>query len=174
MRESGLLLPVPVAEPTVRELRQRYDPSALHGVPAHITLLGPFVSPDELDATVLAELRDFFGAVEPFAFALRRTGRFPDTLYLAPEPAEPFIRLTEALVECWPNHPSYGGAFDEIVPHLTVAHGADDAVLDAIAQAVKTNLPVEAHADEVLLLAGEAEDGRCTGPWNEIERFQLG
>lgn len=167
---SALVVPVPSAEPTVRALRERYDPTAAAGMPAHVTLLTPFLPPDALDDAVRGELREFFAGCAPFAFALRKTGRFPDTLYLAPEPAEHFRRLTEALVDCWPGCPPYGGAFDEIVPHLTVAHGADPTVLDALAQATRMNLPVEAYADHALLLA-QAVTG---GAWREVDRFPFG
>lgn len=41
--ETAVLLRVPEAEPLVREWRAKGDPSAAHGVPAHVTLLYPFV-----------------------------------------------------------------------------------------------------------------------------------
>ncbi len=48
---------------------------------------------------------------------------FPaNVVYLAPDPAEPFVALTEALAAAFPDCPPYGGAFDEPVPHLTIGH----------------------------------------------------
>jgi hypothetical protein len=43
--ESALLIPVPAAEPTVQRWRERLDPACRLGVPAHVTLLYPFVAP---------------------------------------------------------------------------------------------------------------------------------
>jgi hypothetical protein len=43
LNESALV--VPEAEPLVKPFRDRYDPSAAAGVPAHITLLYPFKQP---------------------------------------------------------------------------------------------------------------------------------
>ena len=43
--ESALLVPVPEAEPFVQRHRFRHDSVALRGVPAHITVLFPFVAP---------------------------------------------------------------------------------------------------------------------------------
>ncbi|HUA40041.1 MAG TPA: hypothetical protein VMA32_00615 [Streptosporangiaceae bacterium] len=41
--ETALLLPVPATEPAVREHRARLDEAVRDGVPAHITVLNPFV-----------------------------------------------------------------------------------------------------------------------------------
>src|ERR1700758_5252193 len=51
--ESTLAILVPEAEGLVRSFRDRYDPSAKAGMPAHIILLYPFKSPNEIDAVVL-------------------------------------------------------------------------------------------------------------------------
>ena len=47
--ESALVVLVPEAESLVKPFRDRYDPAAAAGVPAHITLLYPFKHPDEVD-----------------------------------------------------------------------------------------------------------------------------
>src|SRR5215207_2399787 len=47
--ESALLIPVPAAEPTLQRWRERLDPACRLGVPAHVTLLYPFVAPAALD-----------------------------------------------------------------------------------------------------------------------------
>jgi hypothetical protein len=36
--------------------------------------------------------------------------------------------MTEALASAFPEHPPYGGQFDEIVPHATVAIGHPEAL----------------------------------------------
>lgn len=46
----------------------------------------------------------------------------PGVVYLAPKPAALFIAFTQAVVERWPEHQPYGGAYEEIIPHLTVAY----------------------------------------------------
>jgi hypothetical protein len=42
---SAVVVPVPEAEPRVGALRTALDPSAALGVPAHVTILYPFVAP---------------------------------------------------------------------------------------------------------------------------------
>ena len=126
-----------------------------------MTVVFPFVEPGRIDGALIAALRTVTDRTEPFAFELREARRFPGTpgtLYLAPEPARRFVRLTEAFVARFPEHPPYEGAFDRVVPHLTVAQG-DDQVLDAAEAAVRPLLPVGCTAREALLL-GEAEPGR--------------
>jgi hypothetical protein len=50
---TAVLLCVPEAEPVVHGWRSTGDPSASRGVPAHVTLLSPFLPADRIDAGVL-------------------------------------------------------------------------------------------------------------------------
>lgn len=136
-------------------------------MPAHVTLLTPFVAPAELDAGVVLELRSLFAATAPFRLTLARIGRFPGVVYLAPEPAEPFVRLTEAVVARYPAYPPYGGAHETIVPHLTVASTEDEGVLDQAAEAVAAGLPLAAWVEEVWLME------EISKVWERRERFPL-
>jgi len=161
---------VPEAEGCVGAWRTVHDQSAGQGVPAHVTLLFPFRSVDRLDGTVFERVEAIAQAGDPFHFTLARIARFDDTLYLAPEPAAPFVALTHALAAVFPDHPPYGGSHAEVVPHLTVARGAA-AVLDAVEAALRTTLPragIAARAGEILLIADD------TGRWRTIHRFPLG
>src|SRR5437660_989822 len=54
--ESALLIPVPEAEPLVGQWRLEHDPSARAGVPPHVTLLYPFLPPDDITPGDLDEL----------------------------------------------------------------------------------------------------------------------
>jgi 2'-5' RNA ligase len=155
--ESALVVLVPEAEALVKPFRDRYDPSAAVGVPAHITLLYPFKPPDEVGGAVLDKLCHGFARFAPFRFALAQIRRFPaEVLYLAPEPDEPFRRLTLAISDWYPETPPYGGKWPDIVPHLSVARLADEQELDRIAdefaQASRGILPIRATAAEVALM----------------------
>ena len=74
--ESALGVFVPEADSLVKPFRDRYDPSAAAGVPAHITLLHPFKPPAEIDDVVLDDLRRCFGHFPPFPFSLASIRRF--------------------------------------------------------------------------------------------------
>jgi 2'-5' RNA ligase len=170
-----LLVPVPEAEPVVGPWRRRYDASDTKGIPAHITVLFPFVPPDRLDADVESRLRSLFEGLEPFGFRLAKAARFPGgVLYLAPEPAQSFVGLIAAVHAAWPEHPPYGGQFEQVIPHLTVADcqepGACEdpgAVMDEVERAIVGEVPIEARADEVWLMTGNDR-------WSLRARFPLG
>jgi 2'-5' RNA ligase len=113
---SALIVAVPEAEPLVHEWRLRWDNASL-GIPAHITLIFPFVPSGEIDDELLGELQTVFAAQPSFAFSLPRVARFPEHAWLAPEPAEPFRHLTELLANRYPGYPPYEGIHEEVVPH---------------------------------------------------------
>jgi hypothetical protein len=128
--------------PVVDEWRERTCTSKpSHGVPPHVTLLIP--APADLDGA--AEALSPFGA---FGVTFVRLERFPGALWLAPEPAEPFVAMTEALVERFPGHLPYGGEFATVTPHLTVAQGDD---LDAPESRLAATLPLRSRASSVVL-----------------------
>ena len=166
---SALAIPVPEAEPLVQTWRTRYDPSAALGVPAHITLLVPFLPPARIDGQVVEDLCAFFAGVAPISFRLARLARFPEVLYLAPEPDAPFTQLITELARRYPETPPYGGVFQEVIPHLTVAHSTDRRVLDDIANALAGFTPIEAFATEVWLVVQDQD-----GNWHMRHRFPLG
>jgi 2'-5' RNA ligase len=166
---SAVIVTVPQAEPAVRELRLRHTNDAPLGIPAHVTLLHPFVSAAELGDDVEERLARLIAAAPAFDVVFGRTARWPELVYLEPEPAAPFVRLTEAIVGEWPEHPPYEGAHDSIVPHLTVAHSDDGALLDRIVADLEPQLPIELRVREAQLYI-QGVDGR----WQERRSFPLG
>jgi 2'-5' RNA ligase len=157
---TAVVVPVPAAEPVVAAWRERLDPSAAAGMPAHVTALYPFLP--GVTAGVLATLKGLCASLPALEVRFRRTGRFPGVLYLAPEPVAELRRLTEALASRWPEAPPYGGAFEDIVPHLTVAVGDD---LDPVEAAVKADLPIRARLEEAWLY------GHVNGRWQPHARL---
>lgn len=151
--QSVLLVPFPEVAAVVEPWTERTCPSSKpsQGIRAHVTLLFPL--PRDVDG-VRHVLRD----ARAFDIEFRELRHFPATLWLAPEPAEPFVRLTEALVARFPDWPPYGGGFDAIVPHLTVAQG-EAATLDLAERDVAPSLPLRGRAREAVLLT-EVESGR--------------
>jgi 2'-5' RNA ligase len=171
--ESALVVLVPEAEAVAKPFRDRYDPAAAAGVPAHITLLFPFKAPDEIDDITLGKLRECFARTEPIRFSLGAIRRFPaEVLYLAPEPDEPFRQLTLAICKLFPETPPHGGKWPDIVPHLSVAQVASEARLAAIAddfaKAVRGKLPIHATASRVALMESRSEH------WAVRAMFTLG
>jgi hypothetical protein len=169
-RQSGLVVVVPEAEPLVGEHRRRFDPRAAVGVPAHVTVLYPFLPPDQLDEGVLDRIRDLVAQVPEFPFALTRTAWFGDeVLWLAPEPDDGFARLTGLLSAEFPDYPPYGGEFEVITFHLTVGDRAPVPQLRAAERALAAGLPVRCNARVVTLLAEQE-----SGSWRAVATFALG
>jgi 2'-5' RNA ligase len=156
--ETAIIVPLVEAEPAVERWRREYTPSGAAGMPPHVTLLVPFTDSELLTVGRLHEVEAVLAPVEPFRLSLARTARFPgeqEVLYLEPEPAAPFRRMTEALVRRFPEHRPYEERFARVVPHLTVAKSDDADILDEIESAVAAALPIEALADEIWIMALE-------------------
>jgi 2'-5' RNA ligase superfamily len=171
--DSALVVPIPEAEPVVGRLRLEHDVVAARGVPAHVTVLFPFVPTPRIDASVHARLRALFGTLPGFDYRFERVGRFgATTVYLAPEPARAFSALTDAVAACWPEHPPYGGAHAEVIPHLTVGDQLPDGVADHLVGEVRRALarhgPVTGTASEISLMTEDA-----SARWSVSERYPL-
>jgi 2'-5' RNA ligase len=149
--QSAVVVPVAAVEPLVSAWRQRFDSSAAQGMPAHITVLVPFLREDRLTDAVLARLGELCGELPVLEIEFRRTARFPAVLYLDPEPSDGLRALTSAIAQRWPETPPYGGEFAEVIPHLTVAHDADADTLCDIEADLLYGLPVRARLTEACL-----------------------
>jgi 2'-5' RNA ligase len=138
------------------------------GIPPHVTLLFPFLPAESVEGS-LDELCELFAATPAFDVSFRELRRWPELAYLAPEPPDPFARMTEAIVERWPDYPPYEGVHDEVIPHLTVAYG-DDALLAEVEADVEPHLPVETRVRGAVVLEELEPDW---GRWRERARFAL-
>lgn len=76
-----LLVEVPAAEDAVRWHREHLDANA--GIPAHATVLSPFMPPQMISPFVLAELERVFASIRRFHFQLAATGAKAATFSLA-------------------------------------------------------------------------------------------
>ena len=167
---SALILRVPEPEPLVGALRLRYDPTAALGVPAHITILVPFVPPERVTAKVLRTVEQAIADIHAFEFTLSAVCRWPETVYLTPDPAEPFAALTRSIVRHFPQFPPYGGRHAGIIPHLTVADG--DARVAQTAEAklrtrIRVARPVRGFCSELELIENSS------GRWKPMHVIRL-
>jgi hypothetical protein len=113
---------------------------------AHITLVDPFLPAEDVDEGVLAELRELFGALVPFAYVLGEPASFPSgEMYLPPQPVTVFRRITHNLRRAFPECVGPATSLDTVIPHLSVP------------DATVVPTPLEVHAREARLLSGEGE-----------------
>ena len=171
--ESALLIRVPPAEPAVGLYRSRLDSSAPLGVPAHVTVLYPFLPPPVLDADVRRTLSRLFASVARFPFVLDRTEWFgEEVLWLGPSEPGVFRALTDLAFAAFPSCPPYGGQFTDVVPHLTVGDTGSLSDLRAAEEAVRPHLPISGEATEVVLMTSAPGGGG--GLWTTMAAFPLG
>jgi 2'-5' RNA ligase len=169
--ESAVLVLVPEAENIVASLRVGLDAAAALGVLAHVTVLYPFVPPERTDAAVISSLAAAVRSVAAFDVAFRRLSWFDrSVLWLAPEPAEPFLALTAAVQRAFPRYKPYGGAHIDVVPHLTVGQDQPEDLLESAQRAIEPSLPVTARVSAAVLMHGSLEPDS----WRVVADLPLG
>jgi 2'-5' RNA ligase len=110
-------------------------------------------------------------AVPRFEVTFGRVEWFGDTVvWLAPRPDRPFRDLTAAVWDRFPEVPPYGGAYTDVVPHLTIGQDAARSELARAAEAVSAQLPIDTAVEVVRLIAGSPEPGS----WHTLCEFPLG
>jgi 2'-5' RNA ligase len=153
--ESVVLIPALEAHSLVGELREQFDPSARAGIPAHLTILFPFVPPDELTEQQEDDLKNVLDRVAGFDYSLSEVGEFEQgVVYLAPEPEEPFARLTREVSQHFGLLPFGGAHGDKPVPHLTVAVNQSAARRRQLGRQLSEGLPIHCRASEAWLMVG--------------------
>ena len=104
-----------------------------------------------LSNAVMARLAAVCAATPPLDLLFRHCARFPRLLYLEPEPATGLAALTQKILLEWPEVPPYGGVHESVAPHLTVAHGVDETMMDEIEADISRRLPFNARVTEAAL-----------------------
>lgn len=156
--ETAVLIPFVEADGLVETWRSA---ASEPGLPAHVTLLAPFVPRSLLRPEDVASLDGIFAKTPSVLATFDRCGRFPDVLYLAPEPADYFRRLTNLIAGRWPDFPPYEGAFEDVIPHFTIAHGIDEAAMNVIERELVAHLPYAAPVVEAWLMSFDGESWHC-------------
>jgi len=168
---TGLVVLVPEADPLAAPFRDRFDPAAAEGMPAHVTVLYPFRPLEKITPKDRKRLRRIFSEIPSFPFSLPRTDLFTEVLYLAPVPRGPFDRLTKAVTAAFPDCQPYAGEIAEPVPHLTLAQAPSRRTLHAIErdfrEAARGSLPIASLARAVSLVS------KRSGIWTTAEVYPL-
>jgi len=164
-----LLVVVAEAEPAVAQLRLQLDPVARLDVPAHVTVLFPFVPASELQDKVMVRLAALFGRMPAFTHNLVHTAWFGDeVLWLASDCTERFRSLTELVWTAFRAYPPFEGQFEDVVPHLTIAnHGSLDE-MHAAERTVQLQLPISTMTRAVTLMIEQP-----SGRWKRAASFAL-
>lgn len=115
-------------------------------MPAHLTLLYPFVPPAKMDRATLSRLEAASTGLRSFDAEFDDFGWFADqVLWLAPSRPEPFENLISRLTDALPEFPPCGGA-------------------------IRPQLPLKSRVASLSLMTGSMEPGS----WHVVERVALG
>lgn len=151
--ESALLVMVPEAAHLVSGMRRLYDPAASLGVGAHVTVLYPWIPPEEITSGDLLTVRELASSLDPFTAQLERVAWFPgDVMYLVPEPARQFELLLKLFHDAYPQYPPYEGRYSKVVPHLTVSESRPRMELIETERQLARQLPLMFPVSEVTLI----------------------
>ena len=165
---SGLVLVIPELEPLFGDLRARHDPAARQGMPPHVTLVYPFKAYPELKPEDHVRLAEVMGGHGVLDLTFATVDRFETALWLKPEPSAPVQALIAAIVDAFPAWPPYGGEFETVIPHATIAQGLPD-LLDRLEPVAAERLatPIRSRVEAVSLFRTVRKR------WVEGERFPL-
>jgi 2'-5' RNA ligase len=169
--QTALIAEIPAAESVVGRHRARLDANAALGVPAHITILAPFVPVSSFCTADLTRLGDLFAAVPAFDVRLDRTDWFgTSVLWLGLQDPGPFRELTASVFAEFPEFPPFGGRFTDVVPHLTIGEGRPVDEMRRAEVAIAGQLPVLDRVAAVTLIAESSRGGL----WETLASFPLG
>jgi 2'-5' RNA ligase len=137
-------------------IRERYDiESFKSNVPAHFTLLYPFVPPEHVDVAI-EELTRLCAGIAPFDVTIDHYGAFKGAIFLEPSDPEPIVQLHHQLSQAYPEYPVYGGEHGtELHPHLTLARFDNPEEADDIELPPAPSFSF--HVDKIHLYLGSAE-----------------
>jgi hypothetical protein len=168
--DTAIIVAVPAAEPVVSGHRLVLDPAAELGVPAHVTVLYPFVAPTALNEEVIAQVGRVASRLPAVQADFSRIGWFDtQVVYLVPEPDDWFRGATAAMHDAFPQCPPYRGIYEDVVPHLTLGDGGDFDVMRRAADEVQGGLPVADRIDRLLLIGGSG----VPGSWRTLRELPL-
>ena len=154
----------------LERVRRQSIANAADGVPAHLTMLYPFVEPAGLDGRVRRRIESVARLHAPFEYRMVELRRWPDTVYVAVDQEAPFVRLQADLAAAFPDYPIYGSSsvFD-YVPHISVVEGYGLAVAIEREPPSAVGLPAGTRATGLEVIA-TGPDGR----WATVWRIRLG
>lgn len=135
-----------MAEPLVDHWRRSGDWSREVGVPAHVTLAGPFPISEELPFGPLAEMTR---SARGTPFCLDEFGCLGDTACLLSSDEGPLLGIHEEAIE------AIGQPHQRLDHrlHLTITRGASEVDVGAMRAEIQPSLPLRCEVEDVLVAA---------------------
>ena len=170
MAATAIVLPFYELDAVVGRHRRALTSHGAEGMPAHVTLIYPFVDHHDLGDPEIVRLQTALAPFSAFDVTFARFGRFaamPPVLYLEPDPARPLLDMIAALAREFPGFPPFGGIHETVVLHLTIAQTDEAAAMRAAEDEVGRRLPIRTHVAETAIMR------HGDGGWRPRERVAL-
>ena len=152
---QSILMPVAEADALVEPFRRAGDWSSAHGIPAHMTIAGPWPLSVRLPLETLGGLAT---AIDGTRYTLSTVGILGDAISLFPEDDAALLRWRASILEAV----GIADAVDEKWRiHLTVCRGPNGGTAGAVEEAMGKALPLDCEA-RGLLLAQMRSDSEVT------------
>ncbi len=133
-------------------LRRQYALDKMICVPAHITILYPFVPYEQLDAAS-EKLRQICAEIEPFDITVEGYGNFPRFIYMKPKNEVPIRNLCHRVFEAFPDYLPFRGVYgDTPTLHMTVGEFATEE--ERAAAIMPVYKPITFRAERVHVMYG--------------------
>ncbi len=123
--QTGLVIPVPEADALLAAVGARYPGTVREGVPAHVSLLYPFVAAAELDEQVTSALCELLAEQAPMPVQFAECYRREGFVALRPDPIDGLTELMNKTHLRWPDVVPYEGVYQDVEPHRPRAPIAD-------------------------------------------------
>lgn len=91
--QTGLVIPVPAVDALLASVETQHPGTMREGVPAHVSLLYPFVAATELDERVSGALGELFAEQVPMLVEFGECYRRGGFVALRPDPVEGLTEL---------------------------------------------------------------------------------
>jgi 2'-5' RNA ligase superfamily len=153
---TNLIVPVLDADPVVGAWLG-IPKADFGGVSLQVTVMYPFPPARSVQQAGKQRIAGPAAGSAPLDFTITHLDTFPGVHYLAAEPAAPFVAITEAIQRRWPSCRPYGGTYDSVIPHVTVAFGADPPA------DLERTLPIVTRASELWLFGQTPPAGAPCG-----------
>jgi hypothetical protein len=165
---SAVIVPIALPAP-LASIREADDPLAARGVPAHVTVLFPFLAAPDLTPADRSALAQLAARRAPFIARFSQVEVHEAMVWLVPDRQQPFLDLIDSVASRWPNHPPYGGIHDTLLPHLTFVETRNGRALGAARVAAAESGPFEVIVREVTVITE-----RASGAWRTRWRLPMG
>ncbi len=169
---STIAIPVHEVTDLIAPWREETFIGATQGMPPHITVLYPW-HPAPVSKWEIDELRTVVRGIRPFTIQLTHLEHFPNhTLYFAMDD-DTLMDMMLRIITAYPDTLPYEGEFDELIPHLTIAHASSREELWEIRleveEAVCHKLPIEVMVKEIIVMQHGADL-----QWRDLATLPLG